>query len=213
MKIPLLDLKSQYATIKDEIEKAVAEVFASQMFILGPQVAECEKSVAAYSDCSFAVGVSSGTDALLVSLMAENIGKGDEVITTPYSFFASVGSIVRVGARPVLVDIDPETYTINPGGIEERVTDATRAIIPIHLYGQMAEMPQILSLAEERGLVIIEDAAQAIGAEDGGKKAGSLGQYGCFSFFPSKKGEFLRRRVRKWKPTLISLFQTAASLP
>ncbi len=186
MKIPLLDLKAQYATIKDEIDAAVAEVFASQMFIMGAKVTECEKAVAAYSDCSFAVGVSSGTDALLVSLMAENIGKGDEVITTPYSFFASVGSIVRAGARPVFVDIDPQTYTINVNEIEEKITERTKAIIPVHLFGQMADMPPILALAEKHGLVIIEDAAQAIGSEDCGKRAGSLGQYGCFSFFPSK---------------------------
>lgn len=186
MNIPLLDLKAQYATIKEEIDAAVAEVFSSQMFINGDKVAECEKAIAAYSNCSYAVGVSSGTDALIISLMAENIGKGNEVITTPYSFFASVGSIVRLGARPVLVDIDPETYTIDPSGIEEKITDATRAIIPIHLFGQMADMEPIVSLARENNLILIEDAAQAIGAEDKGKRAGSLGQYGCFSFFPSK---------------------------
>ncbi len=186
MKVPLLDLKAQYRSIKAEIDSVVADVFTSQMFINGEKVTECEREVAAYSNCQFAIGVSSGTDALIISLMAENIGQGSEVITTPYSFFASVGSIVRLGAQPVFVDIDPETYTIDTSQIEEKITDKTKAIIPVHLYGQMSDMDPIVCLAEKHDLTIIEDAAQTIGAEDGGMRAGSVGRYGCFSFFPSK---------------------------
>jgi dTDP-4-amino-4,6-dideoxygalactose transaminase len=181
-----LDLKAQYATIKDEVDAAVAEVFASQYFIGGPSVTECEEAVAAYCGCGHAVGVSSGTDALLIALMAEGIGPGDEVITTPYTFFATVGSIWRVGAKPVFVDIDPLTYNIDPASIAACVTPATRAIMPVHLYGQMADMDPIMAVAEEHGLVVIEDAAQAIGSEYKGRRAGSIGHYGCFSFFPSK---------------------------
>jgi dTDP-4-amino-4,6-dideoxygalactose transaminase len=186
MNVPLLDLKAQYATIGKEIESAVAEVFESQYFILGPKVEECEKAVAAYSQCSYGVGVSSGSDALLACLMAENIGAGDEVITTPYTFFATAGAVARLGAVPVFVDIDPVTYNINPALIRSKITPRTRAIIPVHLYGQMAEMKSIMEQAEEFGLIVIEDAAQAIGAEYKGRRAGSIGHYGCFSFFPSK---------------------------
>jgi dTDP-4-amino-4,6-dideoxygalactose transaminase len=186
MNVPLLDLKAQYATIKAEVDKAVAEVLESQYFILGPKVEQCEKSIAAYSNCSYAIGVSSGSDALLACLMAENIGAGDEVITTPYSFFATAGAIARLGAVPVFVDIDPATYNIDPLQIRSRITPRTRAIIPVHLYGQMADMDPIMRVADEHGFVVIEDAAQAIGAEYKGRRAGSIGQYGCFSFFPSK---------------------------
>jgi dTDP-4-amino-4,6-dideoxygalactose transaminase len=186
MNVPLLDLKAQYATIKAEVDKAVAEVLESQYFILGPKVEQCEKSIAAYSNCSHAIGVSSGSDALLACLMAENIGAGDEVITTPYSFFATAGAIARLGATPVFVDIDPATYNIDPSQILSKVTARTRAIIPVHLYGQMADMEPIMRVASEHGLVVIEDAAQAIGAEYKGRRAGSIGHYGCFSFFPSK---------------------------
>jgi dTDP-4-amino-4,6-dideoxygalactose transaminase len=186
MNVPLLDLKAQYHSIKGEIDAAVAEVFESQRFILGPKVKECEEAVARYCGCARAVGVASGPDALLVSLMAQNIGPGDEVITTPYSFFATAGSIARTGARPVFVDIDPVSYNINPDLIEARITDRTRAIIPVHLYGQMADMDPILEIATRRGLTVIEDAAQAVGAEYKGKRAGCVGQFGCFSFFPSK---------------------------
>jgi dTDP-4-amino-4,6-dideoxygalactose transaminase len=186
MQVPLLDLKAQYASIKTEVEKAVAEVFESQHFILGPKVEQCEKAVAAYSRCSHGVGVSSGSDALLACLMAENIGAGDEVITTPYTFFATAGAIARLGATPVFVDIDPATYNIDPRQIPAKITARTRAIIPVHLYGQMADMDAIMALAEKHRLVIIEDAAQAIGAEYKGRRAGSIGHYGCFSFFPSK---------------------------
>ena len=186
MHVPLLDLKAQYAAIKNEIDSAVADVFESQYFIGGPLVAECEKAVAAYSNCAHGVGVASGTDALLVSLMAGNIGPGDEVITSPYTFFATGGSVSRVGAIPVFVDIDPTTFNIDPALIEQRITERTKAIIPVHLYGQMAEMDPIMALAERHGLVVIEDAAQAIGSEYKGKRAGSIGDFGCFSFFPSK---------------------------
>jgi dTDP-4-amino-4,6-dideoxygalactose transaminase len=186
MKVPLLDLKAQYRSLKPEIDSAIAEVMESQHFILGPKVQECEEAIARYSGCPFAVGVSSGTDALLICLMSEGIGPGDEVITTPYTFFATAGSIARLGARPVFVDIDPATYNIDPAQIEARITSRTRAIIPVHLYGQMADMDGILEVAREYGLIVIEDAAQAIGAEYKGCRAGSLGDYGCFSFFPSK---------------------------
>lgn len=186
MHVPLLDLKAQYAAIRDELDAAVREVVESQAFILGPQVRACEEDLARYCGTPHAVGVSSGTDALLISLMAEGLGPGDEVITTPYTFFATAGSIARTGARPVFADIDPVTYNLDPALAAERVTSRTRAIMPVHLYGQMAEMDPLLELAERRGLVVIEDAAQAIGAEDRGRRAGSLGHYGCFSFFPSK---------------------------
>lgn len=186
MYVPLLDLKAQYSTIKTEIEIALAEVMESQQFILGPKVEQCEHAIAQYSGCSHAVGVSSGTDALLACLMAENIGPGDEVITTPYTFFATVGAIARVGATPVFVDIDPVTYNLDPLQIPSRVTGRTRAIIPVHLYGQMADMGTVMRVAGKHGLAVIEDAAQAIGAASGGRRAGSIGHYGCFSFFPSK---------------------------
>ena len=186
MNIPLLDLKAQYATIRDEVGKAIGEVLESQHFILGPKVDQCEKAIAAYSNCSYGIGVSSGSDALLACLMAENIGPGDEVITTPYTFFATVGAISRLGATPVFVDIDPATYNIDVTQIAAKITKKTRAMIPVHLFGQMAEMDPIMILAEEHELVVIEDAAQAIGAEYKGRRAGSIGHYGCFSFFPSK---------------------------
>jgi dTDP-4-amino-4,6-dideoxygalactose transaminase len=186
MQVPLLDLKAQYATVKEELTAAIAEVMESQQFILGPKVEECEKAIAKYSNCQFAVGVTSGSDALLACLMAENIGPGDEVITTPYTFFATVGAISRLGAMPVFVDIDPATYNIDVTQIAGRITKKTRAIIPVHLYGQMADMEPIMALAESHRLVVIEDAAQAIGSEYKGRRAGSIGHYGCFSFFPSK---------------------------
>lgn len=184
--VPLLDLKAQFAPIRQEIIAAVAAVLESQQFILGPVVAECEARIAEYCGCRHGVGVSSGTDALLLALMAERIGTGDEVITTPYTFFATAGSIARVGAKPVFVDILPDTYNIDPAQIEAKITPATKAIMPVHLYGQCADMDAILRLAEKHGLTVIEDAAQAIGAEYRGRRAGSMGKYGCFSFFPSK---------------------------
>ena len=186
MKVPLLDLKPQYQQIRAEIEPVLLDICASQYFILGPRVAECEKAVAAYSQAAAAVGASSGSDALLMSLMAEGIGPGDEVVTTPYTFFATVGAIARVGAKPVFVDIDPATFNIDAAKIEAAVTPATKAIIPVHLYGQMADMDRIMDVANRHNLLVIEDACQAIGAEWHGRRAGSIGHYGCFSFFPSK---------------------------
>src|SRR5438552_122725 len=186
MNVPLLDLKAQYLTVKAAVDSALSEVMESQHFILGPKVEQCEQAIAQYSGCSYAVGVSSGTDALLACLIAENIGPGDEVITTPYTFFATAGAIARVGATPVFVDIDPLTYNLNPNQIAAKVTGKTRAIIPVHLYGQMAEMDDVMAIAGKHGLVVIEDAAQAIGAEYKGRRAGCTGHYGCFSFFPSK---------------------------
>lgn len=184
--VPLLDLKLQYESIKDEIDEAIQDVMTSQHFIMGPQVAECEKAIANYSQCDHGIGVSSGSDALLIALMAEGIGPGDEVITTSYSFFATAGCIARLGATPVFVDIDPATFNIAPNLIEEKITPNTKAIIPVHLFGQMADMDSIMDIANTHNLVVIEDAAQAIGAEYKGRRAGSIGHYGCFSFFPAK---------------------------
>jgi len=186
MKVPLLDLKRQYNLIRDEIDPAVKEVIESQVFVKGPKVAEFEQEIAAYCGTEWAVGVASGTDALLLSLMAYGVERGDEVITTPYTFFATAGSIARLGAVPVFVDIDARTYNIDPGKIEAAITDRTKAIIPVHLYGQCAEMDPIMEIAEARGIVVIEDAAQAIGSEYKRRRAGSMGHTGCFSFFPSK---------------------------
>ncbi len=186
MQVPLLDLKAQYATIKDEILAAVSEVLESQRCIGGPKVAELEEKIAAISDCKFAVGASSGTDAILNSLMSLDIGADDEVITSPLTFFSTVGCIVRVGARPVFVDIDPRTYNINPELIESAVTEKTKAIMPVHLFGQMAEMDPITEIANKYNLVVIEDAAQSTTSTYKGRKAGSIGTVGCFSFFPSK---------------------------
>ena len=186
MQVPLLDLKAQYATIKDEIKAAIDEVLESQYFILGPKVQQFEEEIAEYCNVKHAVGVASGSDALLLALMAIDVGYGDEVITTPYTFFATAGSISRLGAKPVFVDIDANTYNINPELIEEKITDKTKAIIPVHLYGQSADMDPILEIGKKYNLCIIEDAAQAIGAEYKGKKAGSMGDIGCLSFFPSK---------------------------
>jgi dTDP-4-amino-4,6-dideoxygalactose transaminase len=184
--VPLLDLKAQYAQIKTEVDAAVGRVVASQHFINGPEVAALEADVARYCHVGHCVGVSSGSDALLVALMALDVGPGDEVITTPYTFFATAGAIVRVGARPVFVDIDPATYNIDADAVASRVTPRTRAIIPVHLFGQCAEMDPILAVARRHGLAVVEDAAQAIGAQYKGRHAGSMGTVGCFSFFPSK---------------------------
>lgn len=186
MKIPLLDLKAQYATIRDEIEPAVREVFESQYFILGPKVKEFEDSVASYSGTAHAVGCASGSDALLLSLMSLDICPGDEVITTPYTFFATASYIARLGAKPVFCDIKSDTYNINPDKIEPLITKKTRAVIPVHLYGLVAEMDRINRIAHKHDIAVIEDAAQAIGAASPSGKAGSLGLLGCFSFFPSK---------------------------
>jgi len=186
MQVPLLDLKAQYAAIKNEVLAAISEVLESQQCIGGPKVAELEEKIAGISDCEFAVGTSSGTDAILNSLMSLDIGPGDEFITTPFTFFATVGCIVRTGARPVFVDIDPATYNINPELIEQAVTNKTRAIIPVHLFGQMADMDPIMEIVNKYNLAVIEDAAQSITSTYKGRKAGSIGTVGCFSFFPSK---------------------------
>jgi dTDP-4-amino-4,6-dideoxygalactose transaminase len=186
MKVPLLDLRAQFSTIREDVLAAVAEVLESQVCIGGPKVAELEQKIAAASDCKYAVGVSSGTDALLCSLMALGIGPGDEVLTTPFTFFATAGSIARLGAKPVFVDIDPRTYNMNPELIERAVTKRTKAMIPVHLFGQMCDMDPIMDIAGRHGLFVIEDAAQSITATYKGRKAGSIGTVGCFSFFPSK---------------------------
>jgi dTDP-4-amino-4,6-dideoxygalactose transaminase len=186
MGVPLLDLKVQYAGIRERVAAAIDGVLESQQFILGKKVEELESAIAVYCGCRHAVGVSSGTDAILISLMAEGIGPGDEVITTPFSFFATAGCITRVGARPVFVDIEPASFNVDPSKIDAAVTPRTRAIIPVHLFGQAAEMDPIMDIARSRSLVVIEDGAQAIGAEYKGRRAGSMGHYGCFSFFPSK---------------------------
>ena len=186
MAVPMLDLVAQYGTIRAEVRAAIDEVLETQRCIGGPKVAECEKAIAAYSKCKRAIGASSGTDAILNALMSLGIKRGQEVITTPFTFFATAGCIVRTGARPVFVDIDPKTYNINPAQIEAAVTKKTKAILPVHLFGQMADMDPIMKVAKKHNLFVVEDAAQAVGAEYKGRRAGSIGTVGCFSFFPSK---------------------------
>lgn len=184
--IPLLDLKAQYASIREEVRDAIDRVMNSQHFILGPEVAALEREVAEYCQCRYAVGVSSGTDALLVVLMALGVRPGDEVITSAYSFLATASAIARLGATPVFVDIEHETFNIDPHGIEKKITPRTRAIMPVHLFGQMADMDRILETASRHKLPVIEDAAQAIGAESGGRRAGGMGMAACLSFYPTK---------------------------
>jgi dTDP-4-amino-4,6-dideoxygalactose transaminase len=184
--VPLLDLKAQYLPIREEIRAAVDRVMDSQYFILGPEVEALERESAGYSQCEFGVGMSSGTDALLAALMAIELKPGDEVITTPYSFFATAGSVARLGGKPVFVDIDARTCNVDPDLIEASITGRTRAILPVHLFGQMADMDPIMEIAQRHGVYVIEDAAQAIGAEYKGRRAGSIGHLGCFSFYPSK---------------------------
>jgi len=186
MAVPMLDLVAQYRKIRDEVRAAIDGVLDSQVCIGGPKVAECEKAVAAYSDAKFAIGASSGTDAILNALMSLGIGHGDEVVTTAFTFFATAGCIVRTGARPVFVDIDPKTYNIDPKMATAHVSKKTKAIMPVHLFGQTADMDLILTAGRDRKIAVIEDAAQAIGATYKGRKAGSMGTCGCFSFFPSK---------------------------
>lgn len=186
MPIPLLDLKQQYATIRDEAMRVTAEVYESQMFILGKRVEEFERDFAAYCRTKHAVGVSSGTDALLEALMVLGVGPGDEVIVPAYSFFATAGVVSRLGAVPVFVDIDLTDYNIDPRLIEERITPRTKALMPVHLYGQCAPMDEIQAVAAKHGLAVIEDAAQAVGSDYNGRRAGSIGTMGAFSFFPSK---------------------------
>ncbi|HMS85910.1 MAG TPA: DegT/DnrJ/EryC1/StrS family aminotransferase [Nitrospira sp.] len=187
MSVPLLDLKAHHEPLHKEIMAAVERTFQSQAFILGSEVGKLEERIAAYCQTKYGIGVTSGTDAILIALMALGIGPGDEVITTPYSFFATAGVIVRLGAKPVFVDIDPTTYNIDPEKIGQVVTTKTKAIIPVHLYGQCADMGPIMEVAKQHKLSIIEDAAQAIGSEyRDGRRACSMGTIGCLSFFPSK---------------------------
>jgi len=203
MRVPLLDLKAQYQGLAEAMLAAIGEVCASQAFILGPAVKELEARIAAYSQCRYAVGVSSGTDALLLALMALGIGPGDAVITSPFTFFATAGTIARVGARPLFCDIDPVTFNLSAAAVGNFLTDRcerrgdaliertsgtrVRALMPVHLYGQVANMAALAPLAAQQGLKLIEDAAQAIGAEDAAhKRAGSFGDVGCLSFFPTK---------------------------
>jgi len=186
MKVPLLDLTEQNAALRPEIEAALGRVLDTNAFILGGEVAALEKELADYCGTKHAIGCASGSDAILLALMAFDVGPGDEVITTPYSFFATVSSITRLGATPVFVDIDPVTYNIDPAQIETKITSRTRAIEPVHLYGQCSNMVAISAIAEKHGIPVVEDAAQAIGAEENGIRAGSLSTLGCFSFYPSK---------------------------
>lgn len=186
MSIPLLDLKTQYNSIREEIESEVLDVLRSGHYVLGPRVEEFERAVADYCGVKYAVGVANGTDALVLSLDAIGVGSGDEVITSPFTFYASAESISRLGATPVFVDIDPHTYNLDAGQIESRITPRTKAIIPVHIFGQPAEMDAINEIASRHGIRVIEDACQAIGAEYKGKKVGALGDAACFSFFPSK---------------------------
>ena len=195
MQVPLLDLKPQYTAIRDEIGAAITEVLESQYFIMGPKVEAFEHRIAEYCGTKHAIGASSGTDALLIAMMGLGIGRGDAVITTPYSFFATAGSICRLGATPVFVDIDPVTYNIDPDAVEKKLASWSeelkpKAILPVHLYGQCADMDALLTIAKKYELNVVEDAAQAIGSEypsrDGATKAGRMGIAGCFSFFPSK---------------------------
>ena len=186
MNVPLIDLQAQYASIRDDVRQAVDRVFASQHFVMGPEVAALETEIAAYCQTKEAIGCASGSDALLLALMALDVGAGDEVITTPFSFFATASAIARLGARPVFVDIDPLTYNMRVDRIPSAITERTRVVLPVHLYGQMADMDQLLDLCKAKNLILLEDAAQAIGAEDRGRRAGSLGIAGSFSFYPSK---------------------------
>lgn len=203
LSVPLLDLKAQYASIREDVRSAMDKVCDAQWFVMGPNVVELESKIAEYSQCAHGVGVSSGTDALLVALMALEIGHGDAVITTPYTFFATGGTIARLGARPVFCDIDPETYNISPDSIRDFLAQeckvkngvvihrpsgaAVKAMMPVHLYGQTADIESLMGVANEYGLPVVEDAAQSIGSEySDGERAGSRGAIGCFSFFPSK---------------------------
>ena len=186
MSVPLLDLQAQYAPLRADLLAAIERVMDSQRFILGEEVTALEAETASYCGTTHAVGCASGSDALLLALMALGVHAGDEVITTPYSFFATAGSIARLGARPVFVDIQPDAYNIDAGRIAAAITDKTRAMMPVHLYGQCAEMAEISAIAEHAGIPVIEDAAQAIGGEDCGRRAGSMSAIGCFSYYPSK---------------------------
>ncbi len=186
MQVPLLDLTQQYQSLKKEIEPAVLALMASQRFVLGPPVAQFEKHIAEYHRCQWAVGVSSGTDALLCSLMALGVTAGDEVIVPTFTFFGSAGAIARTGARPVFVDVDPVTFNIDPAAVEKAITNRTKAIMPVHLFGQLAPMEELMPIAQAHGLAVIEDACQSIGAKRRGKATGQWGDCSCLSFYPSK---------------------------
>ena len=186
MQVPLLDLKAQYSSYKQEVMEQISEIAEAQYFINGPKVEKAEQDLAAYLGADYTLGVSSGSDALIISLMAENIGAGDEVICPPFTFFATAGAVHRVGAKPVYCDVEEDSFNIDPAKIEESITPSTKAIIVVHLYGQMADMDPIMEIADRHNLIVIEDAAQAIGSMYKGRMAGTVGHYGCFSFFPSK---------------------------
>jgi dTDP-4-amino-4,6-dideoxygalactose transaminase len=186
MNIPLLDLQAQFVSLRAPLLSAIERVMNSQHFILGAEVAALEEEIAGYSQARHAIGCASGSDALLLALQSIGVGAGDEVITTPYSFFATAAAVTRLGARPVFVDIDPATYNMQESDVADAITDRTRALLPVHLYGQCAEMDVLQQVAGRSAIPIIEDAAQAIGAEDQKRRAGSMGTIGCFSFYPSK---------------------------
>ncbi len=186
MKVPLLDLKEQNEVLRPEVEAALGRVLDANAFILGDEVAEFERELAEYCNAAYAIGCASGSDALVLAMMALDIGPGDEVITTPYSFFATVSAITRVGATPVFVDIDPVDMNLDVSLIEAKITERTKAIEPVHLFGQCADMTALQNIAAKHGLRLVEDAAQAIGSEENGRRAGSIGDVGCFSFYPSK---------------------------
>ncbi len=184
--VPFIDLVAQYGTIRAEVREAVDRCFETQTFILGDEVVQLEKEIAAYCDSEHAIGCASGTDALILALLAAGVKPGDEVITSPFTFFASAGAIHRIGAIPVLVDIEPDSFNLNPACVERAITNRTAAIMPVHIFGQCAEMEPLWRMAAAHDIPIIEDAAQAIGAEYRGRRAGVLGTIGCFSFFPTK---------------------------
>src|SRR5215813_1370896 len=186
MNVPLLDLQAQYVSLRDALRTAVERVMSSQRFVLGDEVRELENTLAAYCETKHAIGCASGSDALLLALMALDLKPGDEVITTPFSFFATAAAIVRLGARPVFVDIDPQTYNLDPSRVADAITPRTKVIMPVHIYGQCASMDPLLDLGRRHGIPVVEDAAQAIGATDNGRCAGSMGVIGCFSFYPTK---------------------------
>ncbi len=186
MNVPLLDLKEQNAALRPEIEAALGRVLDTNGFILGNEVAELECELAGYCGTKYAIGCASGSDALLLAMMAFDIGPGDEVITTPYSFFATVSAITRTGATPIFVDIDPKTFNLDVSQVAAKITERTKAIQPVHLYGQCTDMAALNAIAEKHGIPVIEDAAQAIGAEENGIRAGAMSAIGCFSFYPSK---------------------------
>src|ERR1043165_3411470 len=186
MQVPLFDLRPQYSLIRDEVRAALDRILDSQQFVLGREGRALEEDLARYCHTKFAVGCASGSDALLLALMSLGIGSGDEVVTTPFTFFATAAAITRLGARPVFVDIDEHTFNLDVTRLETAISPRTKAIVAVHLYGQCVDMKPLLEIADRHGLPVIEDAAQAIGAEDSGRRAGSMGTIGCLSFYPSK---------------------------